>query len=64
MNCDKYLSLTPIEKVKFLGELIHCVQSDDFLFEAAGEIIELAKQKGIFNGVKIVPMPDKGINEI
>lgn len=55
MLCTKYFNLVPIEKHAFIGELLHAVQSDDELFELAKDIITLATNKGLFNGVVINP---------
>lgn len=57
MICNKYSELSPIEKVKYIGELIHSVQSDDNLYLAGCEVISKAKDEGIFDGVVILPDP-------
>jgi hypothetical protein len=53
MNCENYLALPESQQKEYLGELIHSVQNDNLCFTASLEIIELAKEKGKFNGVKI-----------
>lgn len=52
--CNSYEALTVAEKVVFIGQLQHCVQSDDVLFAKANELINEAVNRGIFKGVKIL----------
>lgn len=55
MICPEYNDLSHIEKVTFIGALVHAVQSDSKLFEMAQGLIEIAKAKGIFDTVTIMP---------
>ena len=55
MICNHYSNLTPIEKVVYIGELIHAVQSNDRFYNLGKFIIGLAKEEGIFDGVTILP---------
>ena len=55
MLCDNYTNLTPVDKVTYIGELIHACQCDNELFEHGELLIEFAKRKGIFDGVVILP---------
>ena len=55
MLCKKYDSLTHLQKITMIGELVHSIQSDDAIFELGNEMIKLAFAKGIFDKVKIMP---------
>ena len=55
MICDKYDKLNPVEKVIFIGQLVHVVQSDSGLMDLAEEIIKLGLVKGLLTGVTILP---------
>lgn len=55
MICKKYDSLSHFEKVIYVGELLHACQSNDELYALGKDIIELARLKGLMNGVKILP---------
>ena len=55
MICKNYSELTPIEKVMFIGELTHSCMSDEELFKIGTKLIDVAKAKGIFENVKIMP---------
>lgn len=55
MICQKFENLTPVQKVTYIGELIHAVQSNDHLMELGQSIIDLAISMGIFDGVTILP---------
>jgi hypothetical protein len=55
MVCNNYSNLSPLEKVMFIGELTHACMCDDELYEIGYKIIELAKSKGMFENVKIMP---------
>jgi hypothetical protein len=55
MLCKDYAELTAVEKVKFIGELIHACQSSTPLYEIGVVLIETAKKDGVFNGVEILP---------
>lgn len=64
MICEKYLNMNPIERVLFIGQLNHAVQSDETLLDMANEIIALGTLKGVFEGVKILPEPTPIDNEL
>lgn len=55
MICKEYKDLSHLEKVTFIGTLVHAVQSDSKLFEMAQGLIEIAKTKGLFDTVTIMP---------
>lgn len=55
MNCQEYQDLSHVEKITFIGELLHSVQTDSALFKMAQQLIDLAVFKGVFNGVTILP---------
>ncbi len=59
-NCNKYQELTPIEKIGFIGELLHAAQSDDEIFDMAQQLIKLATIMGVFEGVTINPETKSG----
>lgn len=54
MICPQFEELTPKEKTEFIGKLVHSVQSDPELYSMAHEIIKMAEEKGLFEGVKIL----------
>lgn len=58
MICNKFSELSPFEKILFIGEITHSTMNDDDLFKMGQELIELAKEKGLFNNVKIMPDND------
>jgi len=53
--CSKYEELSPFERVEFIGKLVHAVMSDNFMFQVGQDIIKTGENKGLFNGVKILP---------
>lgn len=55
MNCQEYQQLTPIEKSRYIGSLVHAVISDSAFFIAGQKIIALAEVAGLFDGVEIHP---------
>lgn len=55
MICEKYESLSIVDKIMFTGELLHACMNDDRLFELGQQVIELGHTKGVFNGVQILP---------
>ena len=59
MICDKYDSLSHMQKIVYVGELLHSCQSNDELFLMGLSLIELAKQKGLLDGVVILPDNDQ-----
>lgn len=58
MNCQKYIALSPKEKIEMIGKLIHAVQSDNDFFNRAQALIRLADNKGLFEGVTINPQSE------
>ena len=54
-NCEKYIELTPVEKARYIGELLHVCQSDDTMYQLGLKLIEQGKFKGLFEGVEILP---------
>lgn len=56
MLCLNYQKLTPKERRDFIGEIVHCVQEDDELYELGKEIIRLGYKWGMFEGVTINPI--------
>lgn len=59
MICDKYDSLSHMQKIVYVGELLHSCQSDDDIFLMGLSLIELARQKGLLDGVIILPEHDQ-----
>lgn len=55
MLCENYSNMSHVDKIKFIGELIHSVQSDAGSFGLAEAIIALAKHNGILDGITILP---------
>ena len=55
MICKNYDKLSHVEKIKYIGELIHIVQNDDEFYDMGFSLIYMAKMKGILDGVQILP---------
>ena len=55
MLCNNYNNLSHVNKIIYIGELLHAVQSDDDLFDLGNLIICNTKDKGLFEGVVILP---------
>lgn len=53
--CKKFKDLTIVEKRDFIGNLVHCVQNDDDLFEFGQQIIFAGKMSGVLHGVVVNP---------
>lgn len=55
MLCEKYQNLSIPERTTIIGELVHSLQNDSECFTALLDIVKDAKEKGLFDGVKINP---------
>ena len=55
MICQKYQDLPIDARLKLIGSIVHAIQNDDTFFELACKAIEKAYDRGIFDGVKILP---------
>lgn len=55
MLCEKYQNLSVEERIKLIGQLVHLVQNDDTFFELACKGIERGNERGILDGVTILP---------
>lgn len=55
MLCKNFNNLSHLEKMQFIGELVHVTQTDDPAFIAAKIIIENAKRTGVLKGIEIAP---------
>lgn len=55
MICKKYADLSHVDKIRYIGELIHIVQNDDEFYDMGYSLIYMARMKGILDGVKILP---------
>ena len=53
--CPEFESLSYSEKVKMIGEVVHAVHFDSASFSLAQELLNLAKRKGVLDGVEILP---------
>lgn len=54
-NCNKYQELSHVQKITFIGMLVHAVQSSDEMFDKGQNLIDLAGISGVFEGVTIMP---------
>ena len=63
MISKNYLSLTPLERVMYIGELTHACMNDDDLFVMGKELINLGVTKGVFTNVKIMPPTENKEND-
>jgi len=55
MICKNYDNLSHVDKIRYIGELIHIVQNDDEFYDMGFSLIYMARMKGILNGVQILP---------
>lgn len=55
MNCKLYQNLTCVEKVEFVGKIIHLLQNYDQSFTQCAMIIEQGEITGKFDEVIINP---------
>lgn len=63
MNCEKFMCLSPVERIELIGKIVHAIQSDDKLFAEGQKIVKRAETLGLFNGVTILPsIPEGNIN--
>lgn len=53
--CDKYDSLSPVERLTLVGEIVHALQSSDEIFDDVQKIIKKAILQGLFVGTVILP---------
>ena len=53
--CEKYDSLTPVQRITMVGEVVHAIQTSDKIFEMAEDLIKLAMLQGAFDGVTFLP---------
>jgi hypothetical protein len=63
MLCENYNNLSHYDKMKYIGELLHACQSDNYFFSIGENIIQSAKDSGLFEGVIILPEQTKSYNE-
>lgn len=54
-NCKKYQMLSPKERIEMIGKAVHCLQNDQRSFLAIKDLIKVAEERGIFEGVVIMP---------
>jgi hypothetical protein len=54
-NCSSYQKLTTVEKVTLIGELIHCIQSDEYCLLTAKGMVNAARRRGVLDNVQILP---------
>lgn len=59
MICNNYSSLSHVQKIVYVGELLHSCQCDDELFMMGLSLIELARQRGVLDGVVILPVNEE-----
>lgn len=55
MICNSFDNLTIVEKVQFIGKLMHLVQSSEVAFKEAELMIRCADDVGMFKGTTILP---------
>ena len=55
MICENYNNLSLFEKITLVGEIIHAIQNDDKAFKKGMDLISYAKERGILDGVTILP---------
>lgn len=55
MICSKFLELSPMEKIIFIGELTHACMNDNDVYDMGVFLIKKATEKGLFDNVIIMP---------
>ena len=55
MLCKNFSELSHYERIKFIGELVHACQVHNAFFNTGKKIIEVAKEKGVFERAVILP---------
>lgn len=63
MLCENFNNLSHYDKIKYIGELLHACQSDNYFFTIGENVIKSAKDSGLFDGVVILPEQTKSYNE-
>lgn len=63
MNCEMFQNLSPLEKIKFIGKLVHAAQNDEASFNRASTLIFTAETRGVFEGVEILPENPENLDE-
>ena len=63
MLCDEYTKLSHFEKITFIGQLVHAVQSDEGMFKLGQSLIEVARLKGVMDNVTILPEATACVNQ-
>lgn len=58
-NCENFQCLTPMERAKMVGEIVHLLQTSNLIFREVAVIIKVGKDSGLFNGVEVVPIMDQ-----
>jgi len=59
MVCQKFSDFSTKEKIMFIGELAHACMSDNDILDMGNALIQIAKTKGLFENVKIMPPVDR-----
>lgn len=54
-NCKQYQSMTPHEKIEFIGKLVHLVTNDETSFSRAKGMVLRGDVQGLFDDVVINP---------
>lgn len=57
MICEKYSNLTIEEKIRMVGILVHIIQTDDTFFDLGQMAIDKAAERGLLEGILILPPP-------
>ncbi len=57
--CTQYDNLTSKERIILVGEVVHCIQSDNLLFDMAKEILSKGHELKVLDGVIFLPDENK-----
>ena len=55
MICKSYDQLTIVEKTQFIGKLMHLIQTNEYAFLTADQLIKKADAEGLLDKVTILP---------
>lgn len=57
-NCENFQELTPLERVKMVGSIVHLLQVSNTVFNQVVNLIQIGEEVGCFEQVIIAPIED------
>lgn len=62
-NCEKFHNLTPLERAKMVGSIVHLLQVSNTIFKDVVILIKVGTESGFFDGVEIAPIKSIELSE-